>query len=236
MIPTSDQLIAAQAKRVCAYYACDVEFTPKPTHPAQKYCCVSHGKLAYHASHKRASNDDSLAASILRRLEDGPGTVEELRLEIGHCSHKAVGMALKRLTDAGKAVRLYLLDEQRLGGPRSWVYGLAGVSYSGKQVSLKSRVLEYLAAGGATTAELVAAFPDCPAGSVSCCVSELRGAGKVRRAGRMPGTNPHGGAMPWLYELGREPEVVAKRRHTPDPARIAGHTYHRELAGWGVWR
>ena len=233
MIPAADQTIAAQADAICLHPPCGKHFTPKPTHPHQKYCSIHCKNTAYNAEHKRASSDEGLAKSILRRLEDGPGTVEELRLDIGHCSHKSLGMAVKRLCDRGLAVRLYLLDGPRLGGPRPWVYGLAGISYDGKP-SLKSRILAYLADGRATTSELGAALSVSGENSVSSAISDLRRAGKVRRVARLPSTNPHGGPMPWLYELGREAEVAVKPKHVPDPSRIAGHVYMKQFANWGA--
>ncbi len=175
-------------------------------------------------------SDDSLADRVLAVLAQGPGTVEELRAEVSHVTAKTLGMTLARLCDAGKAVRLYLGVGKKSGGPRPWIFGLAGVDYAG--MSLESRILAALAEGGATTAELAVLIGHIPQ-SVSSAVAAMRAAGKVRRTGRLPGKSPTGGAQPWIYELGRETAAQPKfKRH--GSGHIAGPTYMRQYANWGA--
>lgn len=182
----------------------------------------------------RYTDEESLSARVLKVLEQGPGSVEEIRPEIGHVTSKTLGMTLKRLCDKGKVVRLFLMAAGEGGGPRPWVFGLAGIDYGVRGASLESRILNTLSQGPATTAELVSEL-GWPGNSVSAAVSDLRAKGKIRRVGKQPGPNPHGGPDVWIYDIGQEAAEVIKVRRSGS-GQVAGHTYHRELAGWGMWR
>lgn len=179
------------------------------------------------------TDSETLAVRILAILEQGPSTVKEIWAEMRYVKIKAIGMAIARLIDKGKVVRLWLdKAAPRAGGPQPWVFGLAGIKYPGQ--TLKSRILVVLHDGNGTYDQIAEELGHSTNGTAAA-ISDLRREGKVKRLGREPSRH-HSGVGPWIYGLGREDKIKVVVPHKPDPARIAGPAYCRNYAGWGVWR
>ena len=205
------------------------------------------------AQEKRANSLLSWLPAAIAKY--GPSTSDELHAQYrGPSNAKYVSAALCNLAKAGVVVRLAKEDDDlRLGGPRKWVFGLAGQTYPGWKVVaggqlFREKVFDMLTQQPATAEEVGAEF-DITTNAASATLCDLRRDGRINRVGLGP-LRKQGGRRPWMYGIGPEfmpglpvkgerkhtPDSPRQRVHVPDPSRIAGRAYMPQYAGWGQWR
>lgn len=204
------------------------------------------------ASKRHNSLKALLPAAIAKH---GPATSAQLHARHGgERNEKYVSGLLCQLANAGVVTRLAREDDNlRLGGPRKWVFGLAGQTYPGWRVvaggkNFREQVFELVSQQPATAEEVGAEF-SITTNAASATLCDLRRAGRINRVGLRDPRNP-GDRPVWLYGIGpefvpglpvkverkRKPDSPRKVVHVPDPARIAGRAYFPQMAGWGMWR
>lgn len=181
-----------------------------------------------------------LKSRILAVLQHGPGTVEEIAVEIGDVRHKTISVAIHRMALRGLVTKLWKTASLN-GGAMPWVFGLLGQDHCGgasHTLPLKIRVIAELTKAWATTADLAVIF-ERSTNAMSATVSALLREGQIRRVGLSPNVSRHGGKRPWIFGVGageyKERPVPGPKHRQPDPARIAGRTYMRQYANWGAW-
>ena len=206
------------------------------------------------AQEKRANSLLSWLPAAIAQY--GQQTSAELHARHGGThNEKYVSGILCKLANSGVLVRLAREDDNlRLGGPRKWVFGLAGKTYPGWKVVaggqlFREKVFDMLTQQPATAEEVGAEF-DITTNAASATLCDLRRDGRINRVGLGP-LRKQGGRQPWMYGTGpefipglpakkverkRAPDSPRRLVHIPDPARIAGRAYFRQMAGWGQWR